>query len=438
MLRRDRHKVYAADLHQHEGEDRDSVFSPTVFSQDGLSGRGSHHAPHVTRKGDCSDQDAHALREGGYDGARPYDQFNDNGGEATNIGSIGPGAEPPVAVAFRAFAHEEPRTDAICDRSESATEQDTEMIPLSVSCSDRDGMRSLSAVEGDVTCGDEEGLFGGKQDITNSRPASTRTSNEGEADTLPDSFHLSDEFGPEGASTGRNQHDDDEEDDGSMNGRCEPFFIGIPTDTSYSRRSEQSGGTKPSSGRHSRESENDDESPSGLRRRQEDKGGAMYGSVSDNSDGWSSSSGRLHYQPRQLSQPQLSRRRARRGSRRAPLSVIKRNSRIAPSEDLASPTNFEVKGGRRHRRSSCKHRSPPRRYPRGNEDSSYHRRGPRGVSGHRNREVRREALTETESMCGGPNDELEEEVTKLRRENEELKRQQERKTRYRIGVGHSC
>lgn len=438
MLRRDRHKVYAADLQQQEEENGDVVSSPTAFSQNGLPGRGSCDAPSPASEGGCLDEDTNAWREGGCVAAGGA--FEQSNGEPTCLGAVGPGAEPPVAVAFRAFAHEEARTESVCDRSELAIEQGAEEFPLGSSRFDRDAIRRQSGEEErDGACEalrlhrDERKLFGGTQHVTGSRPASTRTSNEGEADTLPDSFHLSDEYGPDGASTGRNPHDDDD-DDGYMNERCESLFVGTPTERRYSRSSRQTkgDGIEPSSRRRSTKNSDDDDSRSRFQGWEEENGGAMLGSVSDNSDRWSSSSERLH-RPQQQPQPHLSRRRARQNARRQPLSAMKENSRIAPSEELLSPTGFELEGGRRRRRTTCrgsvKHRSPPPRSPRGKKDCSHHRRGRRGVGGHRDRGSRRRALVETESMCGQPKDELEEEVAKLRRENEELKRQQERTTR---------
>ena len=450
VRRRDRHKVYAVADCQHEG--RDGAFPAPTAIEEGLKGDCSSRAARLSRGEERCDPRAAAIGGGG--GTR-VDNRNSSHGEsaapagpagvvaATNLGSVGPGAEPPVAVASHAFAHEEPQTEAFesnqANRSKSR-EQDKDGAEPSFPGDERMGVSSSEEgidIRGRVGRGDttehNRGYHSGKEDVAGSRPGSTNT-NEEEAETLPDSFNLSDEYGLEGASTGRNLRDDE---DGYDDNAEEPAFFGLgvePT-SSGNREKRDRGQGRPAAGRYSRIRRDDGDSSSEYEPRQEKRGGRVYASASD-SDGWpSSSQERQGYHEGTSPPPQLwLGRRTRHNSRRPLLTAPKRSSRIVPVEAPGERQAGEGEGTRRHRRggsrNGAQYRSPPpRRRPRGVEDDDHSRRSHRGASGRRSAHSRRLAQSETEFMAEEGNRGFEAEVARLRRENEALKQQQERPTR---------
>lgn len=426
VCRRDRHKVYAAAEPHQEGEIASDISPVKTSINGGLLPSGS-------------------SRESSDRVGVPVDDRNCSHPAAVsagNIGTVGPGAEPPVAVASQAFAHKEPHEELLQEHPRGV-KQGAESVPPSDSFPGGEGVGVLSPEGVVMSCETFDRVddaqprprsHNEKADCAGSRPESVNT-NEGEADTLPDYFNLSDEYGPEGASTGRNQHDDDDDDVHQPGG---PRFFGPPGDESSSSSTAKRRGrqNRPSSRRYSSNGRQDGGSSSGSGPRLEEDGGRVSASGSDHSEYWlSSSPGRRSKQRQPLPQQQKCfGRRTRQSSRRSLLTASKRNARIAPFKKSAALGSAENEGMRHYRpassRSSTRYSSsPPWRHPRGAEDNNPHRRRRRGVSGNRSRGSRRLTLTETETNFENLNDPLEEEMARLRRENEALRQQQERSIR---------
>lgn len=414
MPRRDRHKVYAAADLQEEREGRGDIAPLAVSTADALLDS-SGSSPIATSR---SEQVGHVLCAGGSVGARADDRSKRHAETAGTLGSVGPGAEPPVAVASHAFAHEEPRTEGEPDWSQGFN-QGMEAASL-----------RLNSLGGEIISADAGGgvlesfdrcdqrdpsrkQHSGREDAASSRPESIKTNNEGEVDTLPDSFNLSDEYGPEGASTGRNHPD--EEDDDDVQHSDGPRFLGLSVDTGISGKNQAVSRVEPKSSSRRYWKSNTDED-----------GGSGSVGVSDSSDCWPASSGRRKKAFFGQRNPQ--------SSRRLPSNCMQNYSRIAPLEDFEQACDFESGEARRHRRASknnAKHRSPPpRRHRRAAEYNNHQRRRRRGDGRQKSRGTRRLELTETESLSGEVNHRVEAEMAELRRENEALRQQQKRTSRY--------
>lgn len=448
VRRRDRHKVYAAADLQARGRTGSDASPSSAAKKEGSKGSCSSRAAAPSR-GEGERFASTAVSTDGSIGERVDDRNGPHeapavataAAAAANLGSVGPGAEPPVAVASHAFAHEELQTRA-SHRLETVA-QERERASTEASFPVDEGVRVLSS-EDDVGTGRSVDRGGntessrrcriGKEDTAGSRPESTNTNtnNEEEAETLPDSFNLSDEYGLEGASTGRYQHDDDDDDNGDA--KCkEPVFFGLDVESTSSgnRGKRNRGRGRPADGRYSRTRRGDDDSSSEYEPRQAKGNGRMYISASD-SDSWLSSSREGQANHRQASpQQQLwFRRRARRSSRRPSLTATKRNSRIVPSEDAGERRAGRSEGTRRHRgghtRNSLQYRSPPpRRHPQGTEVETH----PRRMSVQKHLDSKRLAQSETESVSAGATNRFEEEMARLRRENKSLRQRRERITR---------
>lgn len=427
MPRRDRHKVYAAAEFQEERQGRRDIAPLAVSTADALLDSGS--SPIATSR---SQQVGQVLCTGGSAGARADDRSRRHAEAAGTLGSVGPGAEPPVAVASHAFAHEEPRTEGAPDWPQGFN-QGKEGAPLSYNSLGGEVMSTDvggGVFESFDRCGQRDPSqeqHSGKEDAASSRPESIKTNNEGEVDTLSDSFNLSDEYGPEGASTGRNHRD--KEDDDDVTHSDGPRFLGLSIDTRISRRNQTISRVEhKSSSRCCWKSNTDDDgSTSGFQARGEEDGGIGSVSVSDSSDCWPASSGRRRKDFLGQRIPQ--------SSRRLPSNSMQNYSRIAPLEDFEEACEFESGGARRHRRASstnsAKHRSPPsRRHRRATEYINHQRRHRRVDGRQKSRGCRRLELTETESLSGEVNHRVEAEMAELRRENEALKQQQKRTSRY--------
>lgn len=448
VRRRDRHKVYAVADFQDEGRG-DSSPSPAT-TKESSKGSCSSRAATLSR-GERERCASKAASTGGRVGVRVDDRnslheapaapISAAATAAANFGSVGPGAEPPVAVASHAFAHEEPQTETLESSRSKSREQEKDGAGPSFPGDERVAVLSSEegvAIRGSVDKGGNtepsRRYHSGKGDIAGSRPGSTNTNNEEEAETLPDSFNLSDEYGLEGASTGRNHHDDEDDYDDKVE---EPVFFGLDVESTSSGNREKRGRgqRRPAAGRYSRTRRDDDDSSSEYEPRQEKCAGGMYASASG-SDGWPSSSQERQLHHGKTSQPQLwFGRRTRQNSRRPLLTAPKRNSRVVPVEAAGERRVGESEGTRRHRRgrsrNGAQYRSPPprRHLHEGAEDDNHRRRYRRGVSGRRSRDSSRLAQTETESTTGETNNRFEAEVARLRRENEALKLQQEQSTR---------
>lgn len=452
VRRRDRHKVYAATDLQKEGRSESDTSPPPAALKECSEGNCSTRVTALSRA-EREHCDSKAVSNGGLVGRRvdirnSYHEAPVGAAAAAaaveKFGIVGPGAEPPVAVASHAFAHEEPHKETVpSNRCWKSREHEKEGAGPSFPGdegmdvpSNKDDVRIPGSVDRGGTSEPSRRCHHGKEDTAGSRPESSNTNNEEEAETLQDSFNLSDEYGLEGASTGRNhQEDDDDCDEEKVE---KPVFFGLDVESTSSGNREKrgQGQGRPAGGRYLRTRRNDDESSSEYEPRQHDDGSrGVYASASD-SDCWPSSSRERQTNKGRTSsqqQPWFG-RRARQNSRRPLLTAMKRNSRIVPLEDVGERRAGESEGTRRHRRSSSRnsaqHRSPtPRQHARGPGDDNHRRRSRRGVSGHRNRGSRRRAQTETESMSGGPNYRFEAEMARLRRENEALKQQRERSTR---------
>lgn len=443
--RQDRHKVYAVAGFQ--DEDRGAYYPSPAIKKEGLKGNCSSRAATIARgEGECCD--SRAASTGGRVGVRLDDRNSSHeapvasaAAAAANPGSVGPGAEPPVAVASHAFSHEDPHTEALpSNSSESGQPEnagdgpsfpDDERVAV---LSSEENVSTGRSVDRGCTTETNRRCHGGKEDTAGSRPGSTNTNNEEEAETLPDSFNLSDEYGLEGASTGRNR-DDDDEDYSNKVGEQAFFGFDVESTSSGNRDKRGRGHGRPAAGRHSRTRRDDDDYSSGYETRQGKRVEGVYPSASD-SDDWPSSSRERQTDREQTSpQPQLwFGRRTRQDSRRPLLTATKRNSRIVPIEAAGERGVGEIEGTRRHHRgrsrNGAQYRSPPpRRHPRVAEGDHHLRRGRRGFSGPRSRHSKRLAQTETESVSGEANYAFESEVARLRRENEALKQQRERATR---------
>lgn len=426
VRRRGRHKVYAAAEPHQENE------------------TGHHTSPLSTSMNGGSLGNGFSCEISGCVGEQVDGRNCSLAAAATgNLGTVGPGAEPPVAVASHAFAHKEPHAEILHDHQHN-TGQETRADPPCGSFPVGEEVGVLSPEGGVGTCenfdrddgsGPRSRCHGEKANTAGSRPESVKT-NEGEADTLPDFFVLSDEYGPEGASTGRNQHDHDNDDVHELGGAR---FFGSPIDSSSSSNSsrEQRGcQNRPPARRYSRNSRHEDGSLSGFAPRYEGDSGRASASASDNSDYWPSSSrGRRNKQrqPRPQQREYFG-RRTRQSSRQPLLTALKRDARAASYKKLPAPGSAESEGTRRYRpassRSSTRYTSSPlRRNPGGTENKNPHRRRRREVSRHKSRGSRRLVQTETETVSENMNHPLEEEMARLRRENEALKQQQEQPTR---------
>lgn len=220
------------------------------------------------------------------------------------------------------------------------------------------------------------------------------TDNGEEADTLPDSFSFSDECGPEGASTGRIDNAD-----------CEPSYFGSVSSAKHSRRRHRPSDSASNSSECHSTSECEEEEAS---------------IVSERSESLSSP-------PRR--NPRFGRRTA---APPRPLLAMTRNRRIVPSEFDMSAAEGEGRRRRRTGRRGRRYRSPPSRRARGSEAE--------GEGGRRRAGMGRDRLaqTETESVSGFRQYEVE--VARLRQENEILKqRQEQQRPRYvSCSYDHQC
>lgn len=340
-------------------------------------------------------------------------------------GSLGPGAEPPVAIASRAFAHEERTTRAT---STSLNVSDSQGTVEALGC-DSLGRATGSRGDGevaavDVDCSRVEGLCARNMGLDEHAMLHSRArdrtdfstperENQSEEDeTLPDSFNLSDEAGPEGAPTGRGGGGDD---------RNEHRFI-----ARMNKRDSGTGGgvgysSDSSGGRCSTESD------TMYGRRNQQNAGRRHDDIT--SDGLSSSpSRRSHSNSRQQQQ------RWGRISRRRPFVETRKHktSRIAPLEIDKDPVAESEGGRRRHGQiKGGRYESPPRR---ASSTCNLDHHSGRSISRQRQRQRRRERAvsTEVESIAGDALelDRFEREVARLRRENSVLKRQQHKSSRY--------
>lgn len=389
VRRRDRHKIY--------NDDQLGAISkpPPADSPCDAPRRESFYDNHDTTAGVCGS------------GGNTEDR---NSCTAGTPGSIGPGAEPPVAVASHAFAHEErSETD---DGHHSSVKQRTGVLDYGHSRDDKVGAVSVEGTASTTREGEGESLEcfpvkfrrRGREEEDSCCSQTASTNNEEEADTLPDSFSLSDECGPEGAPTGRNHHNDADRD-GTR------FFGGHKLSARKSRngqhRTRYTRRGKPAASDYEEKEEEDEVS-----------------GVSERSECWSSSSPR-----RPTSSSRLERRTHQCYSRSS--LKMKRNTRIAPSEEMfAEISAAESSGGRRKRRTNSKgskwYRSPPPRVqPRGAEGQA--RRG-RAVSVNRSGDIRL-ALTGKQSVSVEEDHRYEVEMARLRRENQVLRQQKEHSAR---------
>ena len=465
VRRRDGHKVVATagPRQPEEGEEDEVVPAPSASTKSGMSSGTSARA--VLSRDQSEGGDANALHSGdrvdvlvddpkgshataaagGGGGAGGRGGRGGRGGgrergggrgsavvAGCNIGGVGPGAEPPVAVAAHAFAREEPHPEVFLSDHSPHMNHRTEETSLDSSLPGDHGLGAVSTEENSGTCGSyaRSGVSepgprhrnSGKDDCAGSPLESTNTNNEEEAATLPDSFNLSDEYGPEGASTGRNHHDDDDFGDSHIRKSGDSVVFGLSPGSSSRRTTRRD---QPAVERYVRTRHSDDDSWSRCESRQEINQTASA-SASDNSD-WASSptEGRRRTHAK-MPQPQ----RVLIGRR------TKRISRIVPSViDAGETSAVDSEGTRRRRRASrrnaSRYRSPPSRWqPRGAEENNHQSHRRRGVGRHQSRDRRRISLTETESMSGEANYRVEEEITRLRRENESLKQHRERQTRH--------
>lgn len=315
--------------------------------------------------------------------------------------SVGPGAEPPVAVASHAFAHE--KTERNPDR------RSIDGCLEALSCSQSDGESGGGMADERATCtggGAFDSLdrhspdknHANDRDAHLSEPDSTN--NGEEAETLPESFNLSDECGPEGASTGR-KHDDP----GDLE---EPRFF-CPT---VKIRGDGRGTGRDQPARFVESSSNDDDSSIITEGEDEDVHGEETSGISERSDC-------LSLSPRRRTSRRLGRRS--RQPRRS-LTMMNRDARVVPSDDFVDLRTVEGEGERQHQHITSKesryYRSPQRRrHSRGAQKQRRRRRTTSNT--HRDRNL---ANAETPSFSGG----VEAEMARLRRENHVLKQQQER------------
>lgn len=391
------------------------VPGPSPTRGDGASRRGGRRGnvndPKTTRKPVTAPTDAWQapLQNRSHCNLSSSDDQNTAG---LSSGALGPGAEPPVAVAARAFAHENTSTnrdilddqgvkEGMCSSQEPAEGEKHSNNGWDLNF-DRRGECGVEVA--DLT--DHTLPFAGDVSIyatTAVKPAiierhadSQSTNNEEEAETLQDSFNLSDEVGPEGASTGRG---------GDPFPR---FFETHPTcvNNSKSVYSSSDSSSDSSSEASKNPSERDYRQRGNERhfeerfssrsppRRQRLVGRGHHGSVS--------------------------------GQRR--LFLLNGNTRVSPSE-FDDKTIVESEDGRRRhagRNRSRRHKSPPRR----------DRSAKKGGSGRQQRAKKRRSrplLTDSQTGCDvreGADECFDSEMARLRRENNAIKQQQDY-SRYR-------
>lgn len=363
-----------------------------------------------------TDDDAASLIDGG-GGTASGEGRPSKATEPT--GAVGPGAEPPVAVASLAFAHEN-FTHEKHDRRRFA-ERGGE--GLSDQCSDDGGAEGPDPSKG-KTCEsrgrqDRDGEAPCKNSSASCSPRES-TNNENEADTLPDTFRLSDEYGLEGASTGRRHHFDLCDDKlHSLRPRIE-------------ERRPMRGESSQRAARYEISSKDDDDCNEESTSTVSNCGVGDTWGEEDGDDGGSDGSRRSCF----LSSPSPQRRRTppprfgrrRRPSRRKTLT-IRRNIRTVPMEELPSHATaqniersrgYQRRGGSGKDQGSRRQRSPPRqRYRISRED-----KGGRGREQDNIKHRRRGGVlirARAGSILASPNDTFEDEIERLRRENQALK-----------------
>ncbi len=448
VRRRDRHKVYAAADPRQGDEVDEGVPFPTASTQEGLPRSTSPGEAFSRNESErrcvsnlCSSGDRVGVRADGRKGCHAAAAAGGGagGGEKTTLGGVGPGAEPPVAVASHAFAHQDRNSEILL--SDHGTEGGTERARLGLPLLGDQGLGNDSPGEDGGTCRSLGGVgtsersprcrHSGKDESVDSRPGSTNTNNEEEAETLPDSFNLSDEFGPEGASTGRNHHDDEGYGDRQRNKCGDSVFSGRSGGSGRSRREKRRGRPAPerylmTSQRDDDDDDDDDDSSSGRCESRREKKELTPASASDSSE-WTSSSRERRRSQLEMPPPQ----RVLIGRH------TKRSSRIAPCDMAGGRSSADSERTRRRLRASrmngSRYRSPPSRWQsRGAEERRNPSRRRRRGGRRRSRDSRRVVLTETGSISGEANYGVETEIARLRRENESLKQHSGRRTRYGI------
>lgn len=339
--------------------------------------------------------------------------------------NLGPGAEPPVAIASRAFAHEGKIAEV------TSTFRSISNNKIAVEAPDGDNLGWLGETSGDggaltvgVDCANVEETCARNMSLDKHPTLYSRSrdradfsvpeigSKSEEDETLPDSFNLSDEAGPEGASTGRGGGADDRKE--------RKFIAGMK---------KRNGGARGGMGYSSDGSGSRCSTESDTVYDQGNRQNSGRGHYDNTSDGLSFSPPRRnHNTSRQQQQPwgRISRRRPFVESRK------NRTNRIAPSE-IAVDLGAE-REGRRQRRGQMKGRADES--PSGKASSAFKSNGHsrRSISWQRQRRRRPErvVLTEVESIAGDALelDRFEREMVRLRRENNILKRQQRTPSRY--------
>lgn len=378
--RRDRRKTYHD--HQRSPKAENSRVSSSIDGprEENYPGEGHRHQHGAALENSCDSRETERRQ---------------NSAEGIP-GSVGPGAEPPVAVACHAFAHE--RTDrrsgsqgsvvaSSCDQQKSEGEElESDDVDAAFQAGFQGGLDDSNKHD-DTIRGRQQRRAGGNKDSSKVFCSGVESVDNGEeTDTLPDSFNFSDECGPEGASTGRIDNAD-----------CEPSNFGSASSAKHSRRSRQPSGFASNSSDSHSTSECEEEEEASF--------------VSERSESASSL-------------PRRKPRFGRRGARRPrPLLSMNRNRRIAPSEFDRSAGESEG-GRRRHTTSSRGHRyrSPPSHRSRGGvSEGGGRRRAGKGRD--------RPALTESETGSVSGFGQYEVETARLRQENEFLKQQQERRLR---------
>lgn len=349
-------------------------------------------------------------------------------------GGLGPGAEPPVAIASRAFAHEERDTKAKGGMNETAADVRGGMDDNIERGSGSDYGGGVGAAGGGVNRSDRQktcataafslGMHEPHPQASDGKLTSDRAEflapdygdKSEEAETLLDTYNLSDEAVQEGAPTGCSAGGGG---GGSTGGDVADCVFFPPASN------RKSGTTRVEDGQYVGDSSSGDD-------------GAHYRATrgDDSSDDLSSSS-TARRNIYSTSRPQRQQQRSGGISRRRPFVQPRKQAtnRIVPSEHVDGVAGSE--GGRRRygRNKGRRCTTPSRRGNRAAFSSGSH--GGRFLSQQQNyrRNGRRERMvsSEVESVAGDDigMDWFEEEMARLRRENTLLKRQQQhRRDRY--------